>query len=454
MDNQNNLFEDHENPDIQPITKNAPHSSSLPCPIMKVDGGRDGNHTYFLPMKTREAFAIRALVKVEAKLAVKLEIALAGVNVAAPTPELGQDYFVATNSNSSGVWIDGHAAQKDPRLVRQFVVINPGTGHSVLDQLKLRTASTRQIIDISVTVGHEKQNSRPDPSRQAAPRRSRTWLQRFTDQKKEDEGFQFFVKGLTGKFCTLSGMKPETPIQDVVYHLQYIWGIPPENMRLIFAGHQLQFERTLADYQIITESTVHLSLRLRGGNPPLALTPLTNVEYDPGDTIRDLNIGPGGLIYQPNTEDPGVYQWGESPIGHLKIRIVNFDRFKIHTGLTPPELPPLPTGDLEFDGYNNGGRQIVESIAHHQKTTPSQVPVSEPRLPKEPGTEQQEMASQTQSQVASRHVGGRAWRTLSRVTRKLGSNHENDTPEQMVDPKTRSAPRRDRKSTRKNQREG
>ena len=62
----------------------------------------------------------------EGKLAVKLEITAAGVNVAAPEEDLGQDYFVVKKSDD--LWVDGYAVQKDPRRVRQFVTLNPGTG--------------------------------------------------------------------------------------------------------------------------------------------------------------------------------------------------------------------------------------------------------------------------------------------------------------------------------------
>ncbi|ORY70598.1 ubiquitin-related domain-containing protein, partial [Leucosporidium creatinivorum] len=75
---------------------------------------------------------------------------------------------------------------------------------------------------------------------------------------------QLYVKTMTGKTITLAVASANT-VNDLKIKIQEKEGIPLDQQRLIFLGKAMEESRTLADYSLQKESTVHLILSLRGG---------------------------------------------------------------------------------------------------------------------------------------------------------------------------------------------
>eukprot|EP00550_Attheya_septentrionalis_P008666 CAMPEP_0198294350 /NCGR_PEP_ID=MMETSP1449-20131203/21951_1 /TAXON_ID=420275 /ORGANISM="Attheya septentrionalis, Strain CCMP2084" /LENGTH=259 /DNA_ID=CAMNT_0043994279 /DNA_START=38 /DNA_END=817 /DNA_ORIENTATION=+ len=86
------------------------------------------------------------------------------------------------------------------------------------------------------------------------------------NQKRDGEGLptmEIFISR-NGKSITLSKVSPRDTVANVKWMIMENEGIPFDQQRLHFAGKQLEDERTLPDYNVQNESTIHMMLRLRG----------------------------------------------------------------------------------------------------------------------------------------------------------------------------------------------
>ena len=106
-----------------------------------------------------------------------------------------------------------------------------------------------------------------------------------------DHDLQLFIKTLNGDTITIQANLTDKilTIKEKIQKKQD--NLLPSHQRLIYGGKQLEDDKTLMDYNIQSEATLHLVVRLKGGQTIYVKTLIGDVftfEFDENQTIAEV----------------------------------------------------------------------------------------------------------------------------------------------------------------------